>query len=203
MPNGPEYVEATLTKIERISTAIGALAGGEEEWGAEVQGRLSAVAELLQGTTDRFFLKTRVCLPFARKCEQAADGLQALVADGEPGQLEAGLAALRGELDRRLGACLEDSGLDIDALRIVSEGVNSLRSPERSSIVVTHYQRLLDYIVPDRVHVLSDGRIAASGDADLARKLEDQGYAWLEEGGIQPIGRKNAPSPSASEAAGA
>ena len=80
-----------------------------------------------------------------------------------------------------------DSGLDIDALKLVAEGVNRQRGPERSMIVVTHYQRLLDYIVPDRVHVLSDGRIVASGGAELALKLEDQGYTWLEQGGIQPI----------------
>jgi Fe-S cluster assembly ATP-binding protein len=80
-----------------------------------------------------------------------------------------------------------DSGLDIDALKLVAEGVNRQRGPERSMIVVTHYQRLLDYIVPDRVHVLSDGRIVASGGAELALKLEDQGYTWLEQGGIQPL----------------
>ncbi|MEJ8569786.1 Fe-S cluster assembly ATPase SufC [Elongatibacter sediminis] len=77
-----------------------------------------------------------------------------------------------------------DSGLDIDALRTVAEGVNRLRSPERAMIVVTHYQRLLEYIVPDRVHVLADGRIAASGGKDLAVQLEERGYTWLEEGGI-------------------
>ena len=80
-----------------------------------------------------------------------------------------------------------DSGLDIDALKGVAEGVNRLRGPDRSMIVVTHYQRLLDYIVPDRVHVLSDGRIVASGDAGLALKLEEQGYTWLEQGGIQAL----------------
>ncbi len=74
-----------------------------------------------------------------------------------------------------------DSGLDIDALRIVSEGVNSLRSPERSFVVITHYQRLLEYIVPDFVHVLLDGRIVRSGGADLAHELEAKGYAWLED----------------------
>ncbi|HEY3282653.1 MAG TPA: Fe-S cluster assembly ATPase SufC [Armatimonadota bacterium] len=74
-----------------------------------------------------------------------------------------------------------DSGLDIDALRIVANGVNTLRSPERATIVVTHYQRLLDYIVPDFVHVLSDGRIVKSGGKDLALELEDRGYGWLEE----------------------
>ena len=80
-----------------------------------------------------------------------------------------------------------DSGLDIDALRLVAEGVNRLRSDDRSMIVVTHYQRLLEYIVPDVVHVLSDGKIVASGDAKLALKLEDEGYAWLEEGGIGAV----------------
>jgi Fe-S cluster assembly ATP-binding protein len=74
-----------------------------------------------------------------------------------------------------------DSGLDIDALRIVANGVNALRSPARSTIVVTHYQRLLTYIVPDYVHVLSDGRFVRSGGKDLALELEDKGYGWLEE----------------------
>ncbi len=82
-----------------------------------------------------------------------------------------------------------DSGLDIDALRLVADGVNRLRSPARAMIVVTHYQRLLEHIVPDRVHVLADGRIAASGAADLAIKLEDQGYAWLEQGGIVELNK--------------
>src|SRR5688500_6427303 len=74
-----------------------------------------------------------------------------------------------------------DSGLDIDALKSVAAGVHQLRSPERAMIVVTHYQRLLDYIVPDFVHVLMDGRIAQSGGKDLAHQLEAKGYAWLEE----------------------
>jgi Fe-S cluster assembly ATP-binding protein len=73
-----------------------------------------------------------------------------------------------------------DSGLDIDALKIVADGVNSLRSPERAFVVITHYQRLLNYIVPDFVHVLKDGRIIRSGDRELALHLEDQGYEWLE-----------------------
>jgi len=76
-----------------------------------------------------------------------------------------------------------DSGLDIDALRIVARGVNALRSPERSTLVVTHYQRLLNYIVPDFVHVLVDGRIVRSGDRSLALELEDKGYGWLDEVG--------------------
>jgi Fe-S cluster assembly ATP-binding protein len=72
-----------------------------------------------------------------------------------------------------------DSGLDIDALRIVANGVNALRSPERSAIMITHYQRLLDYVVPDFVHVLAEGRIATSGGAELAHELEEKGYSWL------------------------
>jgi Fe-S cluster assembly ATP-binding protein len=74
-----------------------------------------------------------------------------------------------------------DSGLDIDALRIVAEGVNRLRSPERAMIVVTHYQRLLNYIVPDFVHVLVDGRIVRSGGKEMALELEERGYSWLEK----------------------
>jgi Fe-S cluster assembly ATP-binding protein len=74
-----------------------------------------------------------------------------------------------------------DSGLDIDALRVIAEGVNALRSPQRSMIVVTHYQRLLDYIQPDYVHVLVGGRIVRSGDKQLALELEAKGYGWLEE----------------------
>lgn len=74
-----------------------------------------------------------------------------------------------------------DSGLDIDALKIVADGVNSLRSAEQAMLVVTHYQRLLDYIVPDRVHVLASGRIVKSGDRGLALELEKRGYGWVLE----------------------
>jgi Fe-S cluster assembly ATP-binding protein len=74
-----------------------------------------------------------------------------------------------------------DSGLDIDALRLVATGVNALRAPDRATIVVTHYQRLLDYIIPDFVHVLSNGRIVKSGGKELALELEDKGYGWLDE----------------------
>jgi len=73
-----------------------------------------------------------------------------------------------------------DSGLDIDALKVVSKGVNALRSPDRAIVVVTHYQRLLNYIVPDVVHVLSEGRIVRSGGKELALELEDKGYGWIE-----------------------
>jgi Fe-S cluster assembly ATP-binding protein len=83
-----------------------------------------------------------------------------------------------------------DSGLDIDALRIVATGVNELRNRERAMIVVTHYQRLLDYIIPDFVHVLVDGRIVRSGGKEMALELEAKGYAWLEK---EPAG---APAPS-------
>ncbi len=75
-----------------------------------------------------------------------------------------------------------DSGLDIDALQVVAEGVNALRSPERAIIVVTHYQRLLDYIVPDFVHVLANGKIVKSGGPELALELEEKGYSWLDVG---------------------
>ncbi|MDX1574107.1 MAG: Fe-S cluster assembly ATPase SufC [Methylophaga sp.] len=74
-----------------------------------------------------------------------------------------------------------DSGLDIDALKVVSEGVNALRAEDRSIVMITHYQRLLDYIVPDFVHVLSEGRIVKSGDKNLAKELEKSGYSWARE----------------------
>ncbi|MCS6851978.1 MAG: Fe-S cluster assembly ATPase SufC [Gemmataceae bacterium] len=74
-----------------------------------------------------------------------------------------------------------DSGLDIDALRTVADGVNALRSPDRAFLVITHYQRLLNYIVPDKVHVLFDGRIVKSGGKELALELESKGYGWIEE----------------------
>lgn len=79
-----------------------------------------------------------------------------------------------------------DSGLDIDALKVVSNGVNQVKSPERSQLVITHYQRLLDYIVPDFVHVLYDGRIIRSGGKELALELEERGYDWVIESAAQP-----------------
>jgi Fe-S cluster assembly ATP-binding protein len=84
-----------------------------------------------------------------------------------------------------------DSGLDIDALRIVAAGVNSLRQAERAFVLITHYQRLLDYIVPDVVHVMVDGRIVRSGGKELALELEEKGYAWLEN----VLGTEAAPAP--------
>lgn len=78
-----------------------------------------------------------------------------------------------------------DSGLDIDALKVVAGGIQSMRNPQRAIVLVTHYQRLLDYVVPDRVHVLAHGRIVRSGGPELARELERQGYAWLDAVGQQ------------------
>jgi Fe-S cluster assembly ATP-binding protein len=90
-------------------------------------------------------------------------------------------------LEPRLAVLDEtDSGLDIDALRVVAAGVNALRSPDRAIVLVTHYQRLLDYIVPDRVHVLSQGLIVASGGPELAKELEKKGYGWLAAPGPVP-----------------
>lgn len=91
-------------------------------------------------------------------------------------------------LDPKLAILDEtDSGLDIDALKIVAHGVNSLRRDDNATIVVTHYQRMLNYIVPDYVHVLVGGRIAKSGDKDLALRLEDEGYEWLREDSEEPV----------------
>jgi Fe-S cluster assembly ATP-binding protein len=88
----------------------------------------------------------------------------------------------RAMLEPRLAILDEtDSGLDIDALRVISDGVNALRAPDRAIILITHYQRLLDYIQPDHVHVLVGGRILRSGDKGLALELEEKGYGWIEE----------------------
>ena len=81
-----------------------------------------------------------------------------------------------------------DSGLDIDALRIVARGVNAMRSPDRGFLLITHYQRLLEYIVPDVIHVLSDGKIIRSGDKDLALELEEKGYDWIKDLEAAPAG---------------
>ncbi|MCD9473003.1 Fe-S cluster assembly ATPase SufC, partial [Photobacterium phosphoreum] len=83
-----------------------------------------------------------------------------------------------------------DSGLDIDALKVVSDGVNRLRSPDRDLIVITHYQRLLDYIGQDFVHVLAGGRIVRSGGSELALELEERGYAWVNEEAAAPAEKK-------------
>jgi len=75
-----------------------------------------------------------------------------------------------------------DSGLDVDALKVVAQAVNAMRSPERAFVLITHYERLMEVIIPDRVHVLWQGRIAASGGTELARRIEREGYAWLQQG---------------------
>src|SRR5690606_26089925 len=101
-------------------------------------------------------------------------------------------------LEPRLAVLDEtDSGLDIDALRVVADGVNRLRSPDRSMIVITHYQRLLDHIVPDHVHVLADGKIVRSGGFELARELEERGYGWLSVDAAPPA---KEPQPTSTEA---
>ena len=96
-----------------------------------------------------------------------------------------------------------DSGLDIDALRVVADGVNRLRSPDRSMLVITHYQRLLEYIVPDKVHVLGQGRIVRSGGPELALELEARGYAWLLEESAPSSGPQSGPARAAAAAAAA
>ena len=95
-------------------------------------------------------------------------------------------------LDPKLAILDEtDSGLDIDALRIIANGVNAQRRPDRAMLLITHYQRLLNYVVPDRVHVMADGRIVRSGDRQLAMELEQKGYAWLEQQ-ADPTSRRGA-----------
>jgi Fe-S cluster assembly ATP-binding protein len=107
-------------------------------------------------------------------------------------------------LEPRLAVLDEtDSGLDIDALRVVADGVNRLRDPERSLIVITHYQRLLDYIVPDRVHVLAKGRIAKSGGPELALELETRGYEWIVDPGAAGSGAVSSQPAAALRNAGA
>src|SRR5262249_56160226 len=100
---------------------------------------------------------------------------------GGGGEKGKGMREVGGVEGRRGGLGETDSGLDIDALQVVSEGVNRLRSPERSMVVITHYQRLLNYIVPDVVHVLSRGRIVKTGTKDLALELEEHGYREYRE----------------------
>lgn len=94
-----------------------------------------------------------------------------------------------------------DSGLDIDALQLVARGVNALRSPDRAMVLVTHYQRLLDYVVPDYVHVLSHGRIVKSGTRELALELERKGYGWLADEADQPDQPDQPPQPALEQRA--
>jgi Fe-S cluster assembly ATP-binding protein len=112
-----------------------------------------------------------------------ADMLKRAVNEGfSGGEKKRGEIFQMAMLEPTLGILDEtDSGLDIDALKVVADGVNALRRPDRAFIVITHYQRLLDYIVPDYVHVLADGRIVRSGDKSLALELEERGYGWIEQ----------------------
>ncbi len=117
----------------------------------------------------------------AKLVEMEADLLERTVNEGfSGGEKKRNEIFQMAVLEPRLAVLDEtDSGLDIDALKIVANGVNSLRSPDRSFVVVTHYQRLLEYIVPDFVHVLHDGKIIRSGGKELAHELEAKGYAWI------------------------
>jgi len=158
----------------------------------------------LPGVNNAYFLKAALNAVRAHRGEPALDAMEFMqlvrnrmkLLEIEPAMLNrpvnegfSGGEKKRNEifqmavLEPRLAVLDEtDSGLDIDALKIVANGVNALRSPDRSAIVVTHYQRLLNYIVPDQVHVLSEGRIVKSGGKELALELEDKGYGWVEEG---------------------
>jgi Fe-S cluster assembly ATP-binding protein len=157
----------------------------------------------IPGVTNNYFMKTALNALRKRRGEKELDAMdflkmikeKAKLVEMDPAMLSravnegfSGGEKKRNEilqmavLEPRLALLDEtDSGLDIDALRIVSQGINALRSPERAMIVVTHYQRLLNYITPDFVHVLSAGRIVKSGGKDLALELEKKGYSWLEQ----------------------
>ena len=119
----------------------------------------------------------------AELVEMKQEFLKRAVNDGFPGGEKKRNVILQMAMLEPTLALLDetDSGLDIDALKTVSHGVNALRSPERAMLVVTHYQRLLDYIVPDYVHVLAEGRIVKSGDKSLALELEAKGYGWIQD----------------------
>jgi len=148
-----------------MKTALNALRAARGEPALDAVGFMQRVREKLALVEmDERFLKRNVNAGFSGGEKKRNEILQMAV-------LEPKLAIL----DET------DSGLDIDALRVVADGVNTLRSPERAMIVVTHYQRLLDYIQPDFVHVLAGGRIVRSGDRTLALELEEKGYGWLEQ----------------------
>lgn len=154
--NNMYFLKAALNSIRKKR--------GEAELDAfEFMNQIKASAKLLD--IDEAFLRRSVNEGFSGGEKKRNEILQMLV-------LEPKLAILD-EID---------SGLDIDALQLVARGVNHLRSADRSTIIVTHYQRLLNYIVPDYVHVLIDGRIVASGGKELAHELEQKGYAWLDKG---------------------
>jgi Fe-S cluster assembly ATP-binding protein len=162
----------------------------------------------IPGVTNNYFMKTALNAVRKRRGEKELDAMdflklikeKAKLVEMDPAMLSravnegfSGGEKKRNEilqmavLEPRLALLDEtDSGLDIDAMRIVSQGINALRNPDRAMIVVTHYQRLLNYIVPDFVHVLSGGQIVRSGGKELALELEKKGYSWLE---IAPAGK--------------
>lgn len=148
-----EFLKASLESLRK--------AQGKEEWDAVTLLRKAKEA-CKQVSLDPSFLKRGVNEGFSGGEKKRNEIMQMLL-------MEPKLALL----DET------DSGLDIDALQTVAKGVNSLRSPDRSIVLVTHYQRLLDYIVPDYVHVISDGKIVKSGSKELAKELEEHGYGWL------------------------
>ncbi len=154
-----------VSNMEFLKSALDAhqkATGGPPVSTVEFMKRVRAVAAELDLTTD--FLKRGVNEGFSGGEKKRNEILQLLM------------------LEPRMAVLDEtDSGLDIDALKVVARGVNSFRNAQRAVLLVTHYQRLLDYIVPDRVHVLSGGRIVRSGDAGLARQLEARGYGWLTD----------------------
>jgi Fe-S cluster assembly ATP-binding protein len=157
----------------------------------------------IPGVTNNYFLKASLNAIRAHRGEEELDAMEFMALVREKMKIVEMPADLMGRainqgfsggekkrnevlqmllLEPRLAILDEtDSGLDIDALRVVANGVNHLRGAERAMLVITHYQRLLDYIVPDRVHVLSDGRIVRSGGKELALELEERGYGWLEK----------------------
>lgn len=150
-----EFMKASLEQVRK--------AQGKEVWDA-VTFMKKARAACTQVNLDQAFLKRGVNEGFSGGEKKRNEIMQMLL-----------LEPVLGILDET------DSGLDIDALQVVAQGVNTLRSPQRSFVLVTHYQRLLDYIVPDHVHVLADGRIVKSGGKELALELEDKGYGWLKD----------------------
>ena len=133
----------------------------------------------IPGVNNTYFLRAALNAQRKVRGEEELDSMQFLKRVREKKRNEIFQLAL---LEPKLAILDEtDSGLDIDALKTVAEGVNALRSPDRAFLVITHYQRLLDYIKPDVVHVLADGRIVESGGPELALELEQHGYAWLKD----------------------
>jgi Fe-S cluster assembly ATP-binding protein len=134
----------------------------------------------IPGVNNTYFLRAALNAQRKRRGEAELDSMQFLKLVRE--KLKIMQISQMAVLEPKLAILDEtDSGLDIDALKQVAQGVNALRSPDRAFLIITHYQRLLDYIEPDFVHVLADGQIVESGDKTLALKLEEQGYSWVAE----------------------